>query len=90
MRHAIAFLPIGHFFIPGAKQAFISFIGVPPFGCPMFHYMFDAHLFLQPQPLPHREHIPAAIFITAIRRWNFQTFMQDFAVCVRLMIRYIL
>jgi len=66
MRHAMFFF-IGHFFILGAKQAFISFIAVPPFGWPMFHYAFDAQLFLQPQPLPHREYITVTIFTAATR-----------------------
>jgi len=81
MWHATAFFSIGHFFILGAKQAFISFIGVPPCCCPMFHYMFDARLFLQPQPLPHREHITGTIFTAATRMWIFQSLLEDFDMC---------
>jgi hypothetical protein len=61
------FFFIGRFFILGAKQAFILFIAVPPFGWSMFRYTFDAQLFLQPQPLPHREHITVTNFTAATR-----------------------
>jgi hypothetical protein len=43
--------------------------------------MFDAHLFFQPQPLPHRERIPVTILTAATRMWIFQSLLEDFDMC---------
>jgi hypothetical protein len=55
---------IGCFFILQANQVLISSLTVLPAGSSILYYMLgaqlflciDAALFLQPEPVPHREH----------------------------------
>lgn len=47
---------IGHFSILRANQTFISSTGALQSGSAILYYILDAHLFLQPQLVPHREH----------------------------------